>query len=196
MAAENPRIPVLHRPRKEGLGPAYLRRVPVRARAGAPLVIEMDCDFSHDPASLPTLIDAAKDADLVLGSRYVRGGGTRNWGSPRRLISQAAACTPRRSWTCPVNDLTGGFKCFRRAVLEAIPLEDVHAAGYGFQIEMTYRALLLGFRVVEIPIIFTDRELGQSKMSGGDRLGGGDARAGSAPAPAARPQQQPAAVDA
>jgi dolichol-phosphate mannosyltransferase len=115
---------------------------------------------------LPTLIAAAADADLVLGSRYVAGGGTRKWGWTRRAISRSGCLYAKTVLSVPINDLTGGFKCFRRDVLEAIPLDQVHAAGYGFQIEMTYRALLLGFRVIEVPIIFTDREYGESKMSG------------------------------
>ena len=167
MAGKHPRIHVLHRTTKAGIGPAYLAGFRYALDAGAQLVVEMDCDFSHDPHTLPTLIDAAQDADLVLGSRYVAGGGTRRWGWSRRVISRGGCLYAKTILNVPINDLTGGFKCFRRGVLEAIPLEDVHAAGYGFQIEMTYRALLLGFRVKEIPIIFTDRELGQSKMSGG-----------------------------
>jgi dolichol-phosphate mannosyltransferase len=167
MAAEHPRIHVLHRAAKKGIGPAYLAGFRYALDAGAQLIVEMDCDFSHDPRALPTLIEAAQDADLVLGSRYVKGGGTRRWGWMRRVISRGGCLYAKTILNVPINDLTGGFKCFRRAVIEAIPLDEVHAAGYGFQIEMTYRALLLGFRVVEVPIIFSDRELGQSKMSGG-----------------------------
>jgi dolichol-phosphate mannosyltransferase len=167
MAADSPRIHVLHRTTKEGIGPAYLAGFRSALDAGAELIVEMDCDFSHDPYALPALIAAARDADLVLGSRYVDGGGTRNWGLGRRLISRSGCLYAKTVLHVPINDLTGGFKCFRRTVLEAIPLDDVHAAGYGFQVEMTYRALLLGFRVREIPITFADRERGQSKMSGG-----------------------------
>ena len=166
MAAEHPRIHVLHRTTKEGIGPAYIAGFRYALDAGAQLIVEMDCDFSHDPYALPTLIDAAEDADLVLGSRYVAGGGTRRWGWTRRVISRGGCLYAKTILNVPINDLTGGFKCFRRAVLEAIPIDEVHAAGYGFQIEMTYRALLLGFRVKEVPITFTDRELGESKMSG------------------------------
>jgi dolichol-phosphate mannosyltransferase len=130
-------------------------------------VVEMDCDFSHDPAALPGLIRAAARADLVLGSRYVPGGGVARWGPLRRAISRGGCRYAQLILGVPVRDLTGGFKCFRREVLEAIPLDEVTAAGYGFQVEMTYRALLGGFRVVELPIIFTERSRGSSKMSGG-----------------------------
>jgi dolichol-phosphate mannosyltransferase len=128
-------------------------------------VLEMDADFSHDPADLPRLLAAAEDADVVLGSRYVRGGGVRDWGLVRRLISRGGSWYARRILRVPVRDLTGGFKCFRREVLERLDLEDVHADGYGFQIELTYRALQGGFRVVEVPIVFRDREAGSSKMT-------------------------------
>ena len=165
-AAENARIHVLHRTTKQGIGPAYRAGFRYALDAGAQLIVEMDCDFSHDPGVLPTLIEAAEDADLVLGSRYVAGGGTRKWGWTRRAISRSGCLYAKTILNVPINDLTGGFKCFRRDVLEAIPLDQVHAAGYGFQIEMTYRALMLGFRVIEVPIIFTDREYGESKMSG------------------------------
>jgi dolichol-phosphate mannosyltransferase len=165
-AAENPRIHVLHRTTKQGIGPAYRAGFRDALDAGAQLIVEMDCDFSHDPRVLPTLIEAAEDADLVLGSRYVAGGGTRKWSWTRRAISRSGCLYAKTILNVPINDLTGGFKCFRRDVLEAIPLDQVHAAGYGFQIEITYRALMLGFRVIEVPIIFTDREYGESKMSG------------------------------
>jgi dolichol-phosphate mannosyltransferase len=157
---------VMHRTAKEGIGPAYRAGFRYALDAGAQLIVEMDCDFSHDPRALPSLITAAADADLVLGSRYVPGGGTRRWGVVRRMISRSGCMYAKAILRVPINDLTGGFKCFRRSVLETIPLDQVTAAGYGFQIEMTYRALLLGFRVREVPIIFTDREFGQSKMSG------------------------------
>ncbi len=166
MAADNRRIHVMHRTAKEGIGPAYRAGFRYALDAGAQLIVEMDCDFSHDPRALPSLITAAADADLVLGSRYVPGGGTRRWGVVRRMISRSGCMYAKAILRVPINDLTGGFKCFRRSVLETIPLDQVTAAGYGFQIEMTYRALLLGFRVREVPIIFTDREFGQSKMSG------------------------------
>ena len=166
MAADNRRIHVMHRTAKEGIGPAYRAGFRYALDAGAQLIVAMDCDFSHDPRALPSLIAAAADADLVLGSRYVPGGGTRRWGVVRRMISRSGCMYAKAILQVPINDLTGGFKCFRRSVLETIPLDQVTAAGYGFQIEMTYRALLLGFRVREVPIIFTDREFGQSKMSG------------------------------
>jgi dolichol-phosphate mannosyltransferase len=166
MAAESPRIHVLHRTSKDGIGPAYRAGFRYALDAGAQFIVEMDCDFSHNPRALPSLVAAAQDADLVLGSRYVPGGGTRRWGLGRRMISRSGCIYAKTVLRVPINDLTGGFKCFRRTVLETIPLDQVSAAGYGFQIEMTYRALLLGFRVCEVPIIFTDRELGQSKMSG------------------------------
>lgn len=166
VAADNPRVHVLHRTSKDGIGPAYRAGFRYALDAGAQFIVEMDCDFSHDPRAVPSLVAAARDADLVIGSRYVAGGGTRDWGLGRRVISRSGCLYAKTLLHVPVNDLTGGFKCFRRTVLEAIPLDEVHAAGYGFQIEMTYRAVLLGFRVREIPIMFGDRERGQSKMSG------------------------------
>ena len=129
--------------------------------------MEMDCDFSHDPGDVPRLVAAAADADLVLGSRYVPGGGVSDWGLVRRAISRGGCLYARLVLGVPVEDLTGGFKCFRREVLDALPLDEVSARGYGFQIEMTYRALLMGYRVVEVPITFSDREMGRSKMSRG-----------------------------
>jgi dolichol-phosphate mannosyltransferase len=158
-------VRVLHRARKEGLGQAYLAGFDVALRGGAVLVLEMDADFSHDPAYLPRLIEAAADADLVLGSRYVPGGGVRNWGRIRTLVSRGGCWYARTVLGLSVRDLTGGFKCFRRAVLEAIDLDAIRSQGYAFQVELTYRALQLGFRVEEIPIVFADRRVGQSKMS-------------------------------
>ena len=165
LAAELGFVDVLHRPRKEGLGPAYLAGFRRALSAGAELILEMDCDFSHDPADVPRLLDAANDADLVLGSRYVPGGGVENWGLARRLISSGGSLYARLLLGVPVRDLTGGFKVFRRDVLEAIPLDRVHARGYAFQIELTYRAIRRGYRVVEVPIRFVDREVGGSKRS-------------------------------
>ena len=165
LAAELGFVDVLHRPRKDGLGPAYLAGFRRALAAGAELIVEIDCDFSHDPADLPRLLAAAADADVVLGSRYVAGGGVENWGAVRRFISAGGSLYARLVLGVPVRDLTGGFKCFRRAVLEAIPLERVHSRGYAFQIELTYRARRQGFRVVEIPIRFVDRAVGGSKMS-------------------------------
>jgi len=165
LAAELGAVEVLHRPHKEGLGPAYLAGFKRALELGAELIVEIDCDFSHDPADVPRLLDAAADADLVLGSRYVPGGSVENWGAVRRAISAGGSLYARLLLGVPVRDLTGGFKCFRRAVLEAIDLDAVHSRGYAFQIETTYRALRHGFRVREIPIRFVDREVGGSKMS-------------------------------
>jgi dolichol-phosphate mannosyltransferase len=165
LAARDPHVRVLHRPRKEGLGQAYLAGFDLALAEGAELVIEMDADFSHDPSYLPALIDAAQEADLVLGSRYVRGGGIRNWGRVRTFVSRGGCWYARTVLDVDVHDLTGGFKCFRRAVLEALDLGAIRSQGYAFQVELTYRALQLGFRVREIPIVFADRRVGQSKMS-------------------------------
>lgn len=165
LAAELDAVEVLHRPRKDGLGPAYLAGFRRALELGAELVVEIDCDFSHDPADVPRLLDAARDADLVLGSRYVPGGGVENWGAVRRAISAGGSLYARLLLGVPVRDLTGGFKCFRRAVLETIDLDAIGSRGYAFQIETTYRALRRGFRVHEVPIRFVDREVGGSKMS-------------------------------
>jgi dolichol-phosphate mannosyltransferase len=165
LAAELGFVDVLHRPEKEGLGPAYLAGFRVALDAGAQLIVEIDCDFSHDPLDLPRLLTAADRADVVLGSRYVSGGGIENWGLLRRAISAGGSLYARLLLGVPVRDLTGGFKVFRRAVLEAIPLDRVRSRGYAFQIELTYRALRRGFRVVEVPIRFADRAVGGSKMS-------------------------------
>ncbi len=165
LAAELDFVEVLHRQRKEGLGPAYLAGFRRALERDAELVVEMDCDFSHDPKDVPRLLAAAADADLVLGSRYVPGGGVENWGRVRRLISAGGSLYARVLLGVPVRDLTGGFKCIRRSVLEAIDLDAVHSKGYAFQIEVTYRALRRGFRVREVPIRFVDREVGGSKMS-------------------------------
>jgi dolichol-phosphate mannosyltransferase len=165
LAEEDPRVKVLHRSHKEGLGQAYLAGFQAALDGGAELIVEMDADFSHDPAHLPQMLAAAADADLVLGSRYVDGGGIRNWGRLRRLVSRGGCWYARTVLGVPVQDLTGGFKCFRREVLEALDLSRIRSQGYAFQVELTYRALQLGFRVVEVPIVFTDRRVGQSKMS-------------------------------
>ena len=158
-------VSVLHRPSKQGLGPAYLAGFARALGDGAELILEMDCDFSHDPVDVPRLVQAAAGADLVLGSRYVPGGGTRNWGVVRRAISRGGCLYAQGLLGLPLRDLTGGFKCFRRVVLETIALDRIHSKGYAFQIETTYRAILAGFRVVEVPITFVDREVGGSKMS-------------------------------
>ncbi|HET8673657.1 MAG TPA: polyprenol monophosphomannose synthase [Thermoleophilaceae bacterium] len=165
LAEQHERVEVLHRPGKQGLGYAYIDGFKRSLASGADLVLEMDADFSHDPRDLPRLIAAAERADLVLGSRYVRGGGVIDWGLARRLLSRGGCWYARKVLGVPVHDLTGGFKCFRRKVLETLDLDSVHAAGYGFQIELTYRALEAGFTVEEVPITFRERQLGTSKMS-------------------------------
>jgi dolichol-phosphate mannosyltransferase len=166
LAASRPWLHVLHRPTKQGLGRAYLAGFRWALARDFDYVLEMDCDFSHDPAAVPSLLAPARDgADLVLGSRYCEGGRVENWGRTRRLISSAGCFYARTLLGVRVRDLTGGYKCFRRAVLEAIELDAVDAQGYQFQIEMTYRALLLGFDVREVPITFADRIAGGSKMS-------------------------------
>ena len=157
-------VEVLHREHKEGLGRAYIAGFAWALEHGAELVLEVDCDFSHNPADVPRLIEAAGEADLVLGSRYVPGGGTRNWSRVRRAISIGGSFYARTLLHVPVRDLTGGFKCYRRRVLETIELETISARGYAFQIETTYRAVRAGFSVKEIPIVFIDREVGGSKM--------------------------------
>jgi dolichol-phosphate mannosyltransferase len=165
LAARERRVGVLHRPRKEGLGRAYLAGFAKALASGYGRVLEMDADFSHDPAVLPALLGT--DADLVLGSRYVRGGSTVNWGFGRRALSRGGSLYARAILGVGVRDLTGGFKCFRRKVLEGLDLESVRSTGYAFQIELTYRALRRGFKVVEVPITFVDRRVGQSKMNRG-----------------------------
>jgi dolichol-phosphate mannosyltransferase len=167
LALELSYVSVLHRSHKEGLGRAYLAAFREALADGAELVLEMDCDFSHDPGDVPRLVAAAQDADLVLGSRYVEGGRVENWGALRRFISSGGSLYARLLLGVGVRDLTGGFKCYRREVLETIDLDAVSSTGYAFQIETTYRALRAGFRVVEIPITFADREAGASKMSKG-----------------------------
>src|SRR5262249_52914767 len=165
MATEDGSVAVLHRETKEGLGPAYLAGFREALEAGAERIVEMDADFSHDPAYIPQLLRAAENADLVIGSRYVPGGGVTDWGAVRRFISRGGSAYARRALGIPVRDLTGGFKCFRREVLEAIDLGSITARGYAFQVETTYRAIKAGFRVVEVPIVFRDRREGSSKMS-------------------------------
>src|SRR3954452_19838801 len=166
LATELPDVRVLHRPGKQGLGRAYLAGFDQALTHGAELVLEMDSDFSHDPKDIPRLIAAAEaGADLVLGSRYVPGGSVTDWGLLRRLISRGGSWYARIILGVKVRDLTGGFKCFRRVVLERLDLHSVHADGYGFQIELTYRAIKAGFRVEEIPIVFRERRVGESKMT-------------------------------
>jgi len=165
LAAEHDDVEVLHRAAKRGLGPAYVAGFRRALAQGADLVAQMDADFSHDPSDLPRLVAAARDADLVLGSRYVGGGGVEEWGALRRAISRAGSAYARGALGVGLRDLTGGFKVFRRAVLEAIDLDSLSSLGYAFQIETTYRALRSGFRVVEVPITFRERRVGESKMS-------------------------------
>ena len=166
LAAEHAFVDVLHRETKEGLGRAYVAGFHRALADGAELVLEMDCDFSHDPADVPRLIEAAENgADLVLGSRYVPGGGTRNWGFSRRLISRGGSVYTALFLHMGIKDPTGGFKCFRRPVLERLDLDAITPRGYAFQIETTYRVVRAGFRVVEVPIAFIDREHGHSKMN-------------------------------
>jgi dolichol-phosphate mannosyltransferase len=167
LAREHSRVAVVHRSVKEGLGPAYLAGFRHALADGAQLVLEMDCDFSHDPDDVPRLIAAAAEADLVLGSRYVAGGRIENWGLLRRFVSRAGSLYAQALLAAPVRDLTGGFKCYRREVLETIDLDAVSARGYAFQIETTYRTLRAGFRVLEVPIRFVDRRVGTSKMNAG-----------------------------
>ena len=165
LAQELDYVGVLHRPRKEGLGPAYIAGFRQALADGAELILEMDCDFSHDPKDVPRLLAATENADLALGSRYVEGGEIANWGTVRRAISAAGSLYARLLLSIPVRDLTGGYKCYRRQVLETIDLDAIHSKGYAFQIETTYRARRAGFRVVEVPIRFVDRKVGGSKMS-------------------------------
>jgi dolichol-phosphate mannosyltransferase len=166
LAAADERIEVLHRPRREGLGPAYLAGFRHALEHGAGLVLEMDSDFSHDPADLLRLLAAIDaGADLALGSRYVEGGGVTDWGLVRRVVSRGGCAYARAVLGVRVRDLTGGFKCFRREVLEAVELGTVRSHGYAFQVELTYRALQCGFCVEEVPIVFRDRRAGRSKMS-------------------------------
>jgi dolichol-phosphate mannosyltransferase len=160
-------LSVLHRPKREGLGAAYLAGFVWALATDADRIVEMDCDFSHDPDDLPRLLAATENADLALGSRYVEGGGTRNWSVARRAVSRFGSLYARILLGVGIRDLTGGFKCFRRSVLETIGLERISTKGYAFQIETTYRALKVGSRVVEVPIVFSEREAGTSKMSRG-----------------------------
>jgi dolichol-phosphate mannosyltransferase len=167
LAAERDWLSVLHREKKEGLGPAYLAAFEhLLATTDAELILEMDCDFSHDPRDVPRLIAACEEgADFALGSRYVPGGGTRNWGLLRRVVSWGGSFYARMILGLQIRDLTGGFKCFHRRVLETLDLDAIRSKGYAFQIETTYRALRRGFGAVEVPIVFADRTEGTSKMS-------------------------------
>jgi dolichol-phosphate mannosyltransferase len=164
LAERHQGVHVLHRPQREGLGPAYIAGFRRALAEGAGLVVEMDADFSHNPVYLPGLLQACEDADLAIGSRYVKGGGVSDWGMLRKAISRGGSAYARTVLGLDVRDLTGGFKCFRREVLEAIDLDAIGSRGYAFQVEMTYRAIQHGFTVVELPIVFRDRQAGTSKM--------------------------------
>jgi dolichol-phosphate mannosyltransferase len=166
LATERDDVAVLHRPAKRGIGPAYVAGFREALAGGADLIAHMDADFSHDPADLPRLLEAAADADLVLGSRYVEGGGVAEWGPRRRAISRWGSAYARTMLGVGIRDLTGGFKVFRRRTLEAMDLGSLASVGYAFQVETTYRAIRAGFKVVEVPIVFRDRRVGQSKMTG------------------------------
>jgi dolichol-phosphate mannosyltransferase len=168
LAAELDIVSVLHRERKQGLGPAYLAGFRRVLAGDADYVLELDCDFSHDPADIPRLLAACEaGADLALGSRYVPGGGTANWGLARRIVSWGGSFYARVLLGVSIRDLTGGFKCFRRHVLESLDLDAIESKGYAFQIETTYRVLRKGFTIVEVPIRFVDRTEGESKMTRG-----------------------------
>lgn len=166
LAAASPDVEVLHRASKEGIGPAYIAGFRRALDAGARAVLQMDADFSHDPGEIPRLLGAARSADMVIGSRYVAGGGVGDWGPLRRSISRGGSAYARFVLGVSVRDLTGGFKLIQRHVLEAIDLGSIASRGYAFQVELTYRALQAGFEVTEVPITFRDRRVGQSKMSG------------------------------
>jgi dolichol-phosphate mannosyltransferase len=167
LAREREDVSVLHRDHKEGLGPAYIAGFRKALDGGADLVLTMDADFSHDPAHIPDLLGAARAADVVIGSRYVPGGGITEWGPTRRFISRGGSAYARTALGVGVRDLTGGFKVIRREVLKTIDLDTISSRGYAFQVETTYRAIRAGFRVVEVPIVFRDRRVGTSKMSKG-----------------------------
>ncbi|MBW3593682.1 MAG: polyprenol monophosphomannose synthase [Actinobacteria bacterium] len=170
LARELPWLDVLRRPAKTGLGPAYLAGFRHALAHGANVVAQMDCDFSHDPSDVPRLVEALANADVVVGSRYVAGGAIRDWGLPRRALSRFGSVYARSILGVGLTDLTSGFKCYRRDVLEALELDAIDTRGYAFQIETTYRALRKGFEVVEIPIVFTERASGRSKMTSGIAL--------------------------
>jgi len=165
LAAESARVRVLHRPGKGGLGPAYIAGFGDGISRDYDALIEMDSDLSHDPADVARLIAGAADTDVVIGSRYVPGGATVNWSPSRRKLSRAGTAYAKLFLRLPLSDATSGFRCYRRAVIEAIPLNEIHSEGYAFQIEMAWRAWILGFRLGEIPIVFTERREGASKMS-------------------------------
>jgi dolichol-phosphate mannosyltransferase len=166
IAGREPRVKVLHREGKQGLGKAYLAGFAWALEHGYELIFEMDADFSHDPKYLPFMLEKAREgADLVIGSRNIPGGGTVNWGIGRKILSRGGSFYARTILGIPIRDVTAGFKCFRRRVLESIDLASVECSGYAFQIELTYRTVRKGFKVVELPIVFVDRQVGSSKMS-------------------------------
>jgi len=165
LARSHPWLKLLHRPGKGGLGPAYVAGFRHALEMGYEAIGEMDADLSHNPAYLPSMLAALEGADLVLGSRYRPGGGVSNWGPLRRLISRGGSLYSQLILSVGVRDLTGGFKLFRRQVLETVGLDTVRSNGYSFQIEMTYRTLRQGYRVTEVPIVFVDRRVGKSKLS-------------------------------
>jgi dolichol-phosphate mannosyltransferase len=167
LTAELPHVSVLHRAKKEGLGPAYVAGFRRALEDGAERIVQMDADFSHDPADVPRLVAATEEADVALGSRYVQGGGTANWGRGRQGISRFGSFYARAILGVSVHDLTGGFKCWRGEALAALPLDRIRTKGYAFQIETTFRALEAGFRIVEVPIVFAERRSGGSKMTKG-----------------------------
>jgi len=165
MVKNESRLHILHRQEKRGLGPAYLAGFQYCLDQGADYLFEMDADFSHDPKYIPVMLEAAKQYDLVLGSRYIKGGGVRNWNFTRRLISKFGNIYARAILLSPVKDMTGGFKCFNRRVLESLDLNNIESLGYNFQIELTYKVLNQGFTIKEVPIIFTERKGGKSKFN-------------------------------
>jgi dolichol-phosphate mannosyltransferase len=165
MAADNDRVRVVHRLTKEGLGKAYISGFKAALDGGAEQIVQMDADWSHDPKYLPSLVDSLADHDLVIGSRYVDGGGVRNWGFARRFVSRGGSLFARTVLGLAAHDLTGGFKAWRRATLAHLPWDELHSGGYVFQIETTFRASRAGARIQEVPIVFVDRMLGTSKMS-------------------------------
>ena len=165
LAAAEPRIHVIHRDGKRGLGTAYVAGFKWALEHGFDYVFEMDADFSHDPADLPRLLEAAERGDASIGSRWVTGGGTQNWSLLRTLISRGGSLYAKLILGVPVNDLTSGFKCFSSYVLAALNLDDIHSNGYAFQVEVNYRCHRLGYRIAEVPIVFVDRRVGKSKMS-------------------------------
>ena len=165
IAEHDERMHVIHREGKLGLGSAYVAGFRHALARGAHFVLEMDADFSHDPSVIPLLLEAASDCDVAVGSRYAPGGGTRDWGLLRQLISRGGSLYAKVLLSMPIWDMTGGFNCWRRVVLETLRLDEIDSTGYAFQIEMKYRAMRRGFRLTEVPIVFQDRRVGQSKMS-------------------------------